>query len=85
MGPELKTLEWDFLYPDRLIIWRLKTQRELKHYLSSRLRKRVDQALIQISTIQKFSALIKVLLKGALYLKSWNARFARRFTFNFSL
>ena len=55
-SPELKTLEWDIPYPDRIINLEIKWE-ENKQYLISRLRKRVDQALIPISTILKFPAL----------------------------
>ena len=54
---DLKTFEWNILNPDRLINLEIKTKGENKHYLISRLRKRVDQALIPISTSQKFPAL----------------------------
>ena len=50
---ELKTLECDTFNPDLLINLE---QEENKHYLISLLRKRVDQALIPISSIQKFPA-----------------------------
>ena len=53
--PELKTLEWDILNPDRLIDLEINNK-ENKHNLIWRLRKRVYQALILISTIQKFPA-----------------------------
>ena len=46
---ELKTLEWNILYPNRLLNLEINYKR--------RLRKRVDQALIPISTIQKFPAM----------------------------
>ena len=52
---ELKTLEWDILNPDWLINLEIKKE-ENKRYLIWRLRKIVDQALIPISTIQKFPA-----------------------------
>ena len=52
LQPEMKTLEWDILNPDRLI----NLEIDNKHYLISRFRKRVNQALILISTIQKFPA-----------------------------
>ena len=51
---QLRTLEWDILNPDQLI--NLEKKEENKHYLIWRLRKRLDQALIPISTIQKFPA-----------------------------
>ena len=44
----------DILSPNHLI--NLEIDNKIKHYLISRLRKRVDQALILISTIQKFPA-----------------------------
>ena len=62
--PELKTLEWDILNPDRSI--------NLEYYLSSRLRKRVDQALLPKSTIQKFPA-----QKGCYLLNKVNNTFPR--------
>ena len=53
--PELKTLEWDILNPDRLVNLEINNKRkEIKIW---RLRKR-DQAMISIFTILKFSALV---------------------------
>ena len=52
---EQKTLEWSILNPDRLINLEIRRE-ENKHNLISRLRKRVDQAIIPISTILKFPA-----------------------------
>ena len=46
--PELKTLEWDILNPNRFFNMEINNTR--------RTRKRVDQALIPICTIQKFPA-----------------------------
>ena len=57
MFAELKTLEWDILNTDRLTNRKIFKKEENKHYSISILRKRVDQALIPISTIQKFPAL----------------------------
>ena len=57
MFAELKTLEWDILNTDRLTNLKIFKKEENKHYSISILRKRVDQALIPISTIQKFPAL----------------------------
>ena len=51
ISTELKTFELNILNSDRLI-----NLEESKHYSISRLRKRVDQKLIPISTIQKFLA-----------------------------
>ena len=45
--PELKTLEWNIINPNRLIYQEINNKRRT----ISRLRKRVDQALIPISTI----------------------------------
>ena len=53
---ELKTLKWDIFNPNRFINLEINNKKN-KHYLISRLRKGVDQALIPISTIQKFPAL----------------------------
>ena len=56
MLAELKTLEWDILNPDRLINLEIKTRG--KALFNLEIKKRVDQALIPISTIQKFPALL---------------------------
>ena len=55
---ELKTVEWNILNPNLLIIWRLNWWGQVIFNLE--IRKRVDQALILISTILKFSAQFKV-------------------------
>ena len=57
ISTELKTFELNILNSDRLI-----NLEESKHYSISRLRKRVDQALIPISTIQKFPAQVENIL-----------------------
>ena len=49
--PKLKTLEWNILNPDQLINLVINHE-ENKHYLISRLRKRVDQALILINHLK---------------------------------
>ena len=51
----LKTLEWDILNPDRLINLEINNTR--KTSIISRSRRRVDQALISISSTLKFSAM----------------------------
>jgi len=56
MNSKLKTLECDILNPNLLI--NPEINEENKQYLISKLRKRVDQALIPISTILKFPALL---------------------------
>ena len=66
MKSELKTLEWDILNPNRLINLEIKK----KHNIIWRLRKRGDQALISISTILKFSALISC--NKAWMIEMWN-------------
>ena len=65
---ELKTLEWDSFNPYWLINLEINNKGENKHYLTLRLRKIADQALIPKSTIQKFQALTVKIPKS--FLKS---------------
>ena len=55
---ELKTSEWNILNPDRLIDLEINNMQRTSIISISRLRKRLYQGLIPISTIQKFPALV---------------------------
>ena len=57
ISTELNTFELKILNSDRLI-----NLEESKHYSISRLRKKVDQALVPISTIQNFPAQVENIL-----------------------
>ena len=73
ISTELKTFELNILNSDRLI-----NLEESKHYSTSRLRKRVDQALIPISTIQKFPAQVENILVFEKLAASIQVRFSRK-------
>ena len=73
ISTELKTFELNILNSDRLI-----NLEESKHYSISRLRKRVDQALIPISTIQKFPAQVENILVFEKLAASIQVRFSRK-------
>ena len=58
---ELKTLEWDILNPDLFINLEINNKRRTSIIFNLGIKKKVDEALILISTILKFSALSRAL------------------------